>query len=84
MKHLQNVHEILARTLDKYHTATTFKPHPLAKEAYRFGYIEALREFGIWKDGVRRIGALETDINDIIKEIDAELGLEGVVPDGRD
>lgn len=75
MDHLYEVHEVMNRTLDKYHTATTFKPMPLVKEAYRHGYVTALREFGIWKDGVRRVGALEIDIDVIIKGLDEKLGL---------
>jgi hypothetical protein len=33
---------------------------------YREGYCDAVRDFGIWKDGVQRIGCLETPIKEVL------------------
>lgn len=75
MSHSLNVSEVLESTLNKYHDATSFKPYPLIKEAYRSGYAAALRDYAIWKDGSQTIGAMQRDIKDIITEMDKELGL---------
>lgn len=42
-----------------------------ADEAWRDGYIQAIKDFGIWKDGVQRIGCLETPIKEIIARLDS-------------
>ena len=34
---------------------------------YLKGYWEALNDFGIWKDGVQRIGCLENPIKEVMK-----------------
>lgn len=44
---------------------TCFKRGEVA--GYMKGYVEALSDYGIWKDGVQRIGCLETPIKEIIK-----------------
>jgi hypothetical protein len=33
---------------------------------YRAGYTEALKDFGIWKNGVQHIGCLETPIKEVL------------------
>lgn len=35
-------------------------------ENYKRGYVDALNDYGIWKDGVQRIGCMETPIKDVI------------------
>ena len=74
MEHKLEVHEALNIALEKHPTPTSFKPYQIAKEAYRHGFVRALEEFGIWKDGVRTIGCMQTDIKEIIKELDEQLG----------
>ena len=41
----------------------------LLKLAFRQGYLEAVSTFGIWKDGVQRIGAMQTDIKRIFGNV---------------
>lgn len=43
------------------------------ERAYRDGYVEALNDFGIWKNGVQHIGCLERPIKEIIAEKFPEL-----------
>lgn len=74
MSHSLKVSEILDNTLNKFHDASSFKPYPLIKEAYKSGYEAALRDYAIWKDGSQTIGAMQRDIKEIIKEMNEELG----------
>lgn len=39
---------------------------PYASCHYEEGYTEAVKDFGIWKDGVQRIGCLETPIKEVL------------------
>ena len=38
-------------------------------EGWVDGYIQAIKDYGIWKDGVQRIGCLETPIKEIIAKL---------------
>jgi len=38
-------------------------------EAAQIGYMQAVTEFAIWRDGERYIGVMEQNIKDIFKEI---------------
>ena len=40
------------------------------KEAIRSGFIYALNQYGIWKNGEQTIGCMETNIKDVIKKFD--------------
>jgi len=42
----------------------------MCRAAYRRGVKEALNQFGIYKDGVQRIGAMEHPILEIMKDVD--------------
>jgi len=39
----------------------------------REGYAQALDDFAIWKDGVQRIGCMDRDIKEIMREYDEKL-----------
>ena len=40
-------------------------------EAYRAGFVDALRCYGIWKGGRQRIGCLDKSVEEIIKNLDS-------------
>ena len=46
--------------------------HSCFKSAYRDGFIYALEQYGIWKDGERTIGCMGRNIKDVIAEFDKE------------
>lgn len=45
-------------------------------EAYLAGYRNALEDFGIWKDGVQRVGCLETPIKEAYEKKRAQMEKE--------
>lgn len=58
--------------------APTGIPKDLEREkklSYFEGYEAAVRDFGIWKDGVARIGMFETPIREVIERKRKEMGL---------
>jgi hypothetical protein len=40
------------------------------------GYVQCLRDYGIWNSGVQTIGCLETPIKEIIKDIAISVDLK--------
>ena len=42
---------------------------PSYNHGFDAGFKYALEQFGIWKDGVRRIGCLETPVGEILRDI---------------
>lgn len=45
-------------------------------KAWARGYVQCLRDFGIYKDGVQRIGCLEQPIKTIIEEVAGSIGMK--------
>ncbi len=58
----------------------TIHCHSCFKEAIRTGFIYALEQYGIWKDGERYIGCMETNIKQAIKDFD-KFGVNVVLAD---
>lgn len=40
------------------------------EEAIRLGFAYALDQYGVWKDGVQRIGCMERPIKEVLEEFD--------------
>ena len=47
------------------------------QRAYRWGFSDCLNLFAIWRDDVQRIGARETDIREIHKQLRREIEKAG-------
>ena len=68
-------HELHMRILDVQELATKNGQlkkenehlHKCLRARYKEGYSDALHDFGIWGNGVQRIGCLETPIKEILK-----------------
>lgn len=50
----------------------TIHCHTCFEQAVRIGFMYALDQYGIWKDGTPTLGAMETPIKTILKEFDEE------------
>jgi hypothetical protein len=58
---------------DAYKTARTMwlgkNANSHMKDCYDEGYMQAISDYGIWKDGTRVIGCMETSVLEIIESI---------------
>jgi len=50
----------------------TIHCHSCFKEAIRAGFVYALQQYGIWKDGERYIGCMGTNIKKVIDDFDKQ------------
>lgn len=49
----------------------------IAKQcAWARGYIQAIRDYGIWNNGSQTIGCLDKPIKEIIKEVAESIGMK--------
>lgn len=48
----------------------TIHCHRCIRDAVKLGFMYALDQYGIWKDGEQVIGCMERNIKDVIKEFD--------------
>ena len=41
--------------------------------AFKKGYIQAIKDYGIWKNGTQTIGCMETPVKEVIQKIEKEI-----------
>ena len=50
----------------------TIHCHSCFSDAFRSGFIHCLQQYGIYKDGEQRIGSMNRNRKDVLKEFDEE------------
>lgn len=56
------------------HSLNRFDESTPEGKAWAMGYAQCLRDYGIYKDGVQKIGCLEKPIKPIIEQLEKSVG----------